>query len=532
MIRHVNDFYVPESDFFDYREKAIEMRQLHWPAESKRPPLYSALVALLSAPLPGKHRELYAAEVIGVISALAGLWLVFQISRHLLGQYAFIVAWLWALHPTTLRMAIKPKPEILVMVLILWAFERFLRGDKRAYLLAFIATLVRYEGALAIMAFAAAEFLFEKRKLLTIGRAALAGSFILVWTLVHSGGSGGASYGNYYNDYQPGFAFIGNFWGGIIGFLPLQWYKLWAAGGAALLLAGVVCGFQQFRREITAVVIFLLGFLAMHVVWPFSNVDYVVIASWSTFLLMVLGAQGFYKIIQRYLHALWSRVMRELDKRVAIVGSFVILLVVIVALWRVRFPYPQYEVKWMTVLSFVIPLTWFLWWMSRSLSFSRWSIMGLSMSFFLLLAFYLNSKSVADFFDLHYSKAEFRLVGEWYAAHHRPGDKMVVDQPTVVAYFADLDPAKDFVQLTSVPAVEPERVIEWLRAQQITYIAWLSTNRVYEKEDAWYAWKRDNRGWKTVAFLEQGKDIVGLKMIEQVRSGPRWGYIYQVVSNL
>ena len=158
--------------------------------------------------------------------------------------------------------------------------------------------------------------------------------------------------------------------------------------------------------------------------------------------------------------------------------------------------------------------------------------MGLSLSLFLVLAFYLNSKTNADFFDLHYSKAEFRLVGEWYASHHQPGDKMVVDQPTVVAYFTDLDPGKDFVQLTGVPTGEPAQVADWLRDQQITYIAWLSTNRVYEKDDAWYAWKRDNRGWKTVAFLEQGKDVAGLKMVEQVRSGPRWGYIYQVTSNL
>lgn len=527
--RHVNDFYVPESDFFDYREKAIEMRQLHWPEESKRPPLYSALIALISLPIEGKFRELYAAEAIGVLSALAALWLIYRICGHFAGKYAFLVAWLWALHPTTLRMAIKPKPEILVTVLILWAFERFLSGDKKSYLLAFLATLVRYEGALAILAFAASDFLFQKQKIKTILYALLAGGFILVWTFLHSQGTGGSSYSDYYSDYQPGFAFIGTFWGGVIGFLPLQGYKLWAASGAVLLLLGLWYCYRHCKSQGTALLLFLIGFIGMHIVWPFSNVDYVVIGSWSVLLLIILGVRQIDEIASEYLAGFWNLLRRELEKPVAKIIGGLILVVMFIALLRIKFPYPQHNVNWGTLLTFIIPLACFLWWVTKSSQPEYWSSLCLSLSLFLILGFYLNSKTNADFFDIHYSKADSRLVGEWYQAHHQPGDKMVVDQPKVVAYYTDLDPEKDFAQLTSIPQGEPAQVAQWLREQRINYAAWLSTHKVYKKDDSWYKWKRDNRGWKTISFLETGKDISDFKLIEEVRTGPRWGFIYRVM---
>src|SRR3990172_8343993 len=218
---HVNSFHVPESDFFDYRAKAVSLRNGHWPENFKRPPLYPAMVALFSLPLPGRFRDLYAAEFIGYARALFAFFLIWRISRRFIGQHAYWLVWLWALHPTTLRMAVKPKPEMFATALILWAFELFLQHKKRAYLIAFLATLVRYEGALAIMAFGLSDVIFSKEKLKAIVFAFLSGIFIVLWTLFQGSGSDGAAYGNYFNTYHLNVGFLKEVWVGLIGFLPL-----------------------------------------------------------------------------------------------------------------------------------------------------------------------------------------------------------------------------------------------------------------------------------------------------------------------
>ena len=105
---------------------------------------------------------------------------------------------------------------------------------------------------------------------------------------------------------------------------------------------------------------------------------------------------------------------------------------------------------------------------------------------------------------------------------------MVVAQPIVVSYYTSLDPEKDFIRLVDLPQEAPALLVKWLADHGAAYVAWFSTNRVYEEGDAWYSWKRDNRGWRTIAFLQDGKSCDGFKLVETLRTGPRWAYIYKI----
>ena len=525
---HVNDFYVPESDFFDYREKAIQIRNLDWPENSKRPPLYSAIIALISAPIPGRDRELYAAEIIGVISALFSLLLVYRISIRFLGKYAFFIAWLWALHPTTLRMAIKPKSEILVTVLILWAFDRYLKGNKRAYLLAFFATLVRYDGALAILAFGIADFLYDKHKVKTIIYTVLSGSFIVIWTFLQDGGGEGISYRNYFADYKPDLVFIKNLGGAIVGFLPIQLIKLWAAIGLVLTIIGILSIFMKNRRDGIAIVIYLLGFIVFYIIWPFSNIDYSILVSWNIFLLIFLGIKWAIKSLIMYFPLVKFCIYNRFATTSWTLASIVTFCIILVIYLNLKFPYPQYNVQWCVLVAFLIPLAIYLWWLLNHVLRARLSLCSLILGVFLIIAFYLNSTSNADLYNIHYSKAEFRLVGEWYEDNHQIGERMVVAQPKVVAYFTSLDPEKDFIRLVDLPQTTPENLLKWLKSQNAAYVAWLSHQRTLEEKNAWYIWKRENRGWKNIAFLENGQDIYCFKIAKNIRIGPRWAYIYKI----
>ncbi|NIA29024.1 MAG: hypothetical protein GWP06_03815 [Actinobacteria bacterium] len=519
--RHFNNFYVPESDFFDYREKAIDLRHFVEPANFKRPPLFSLSIAVLSAPLHGKFRELYAAELIVALSALFSLFFVYRIAKHFIGKHAFWLAWIWALHPTTLRMAIKPKPEMFVTVLILWAFDRFLKGDRKAYLIAFAATMVRYEGAIAIVAFFTADFLFTKAKVKSLLYAFLAGIPLVLWTLLHSEGSNGGSYGNYFNAYKPNFAFFETFWSGLLGFLPVHLFRVWTLLGAIFLGAGLVYGIIRFKKETTALLTYLLGFIVMHIIWPFSNIDYIVIIAWTAFLFIFIAAHWLYSLLLPWfayiLNSAWIRWL-----------GFVLAACALGIVFVYRFPFPQYNVDPVLLVTFFTPVLLYFWWNVDLTRKAGRGGMAWALAVLLILALWLNSRTNADFFDIHYSKAEFRKAGEWFERNFQPGDKLAVAQPIVVSFFTNLNAEKDFLRITDIPPGKPVQVHDWLVAHHVTFIAWLSTNKVYEKGDAWYSWKRDNRGWRTIKFLEDGRNQPGFDLVKEIRIGPRWGYVYKL----
>jgi hypothetical protein len=519
--RHINNFYVPESDFFDYRAKAVNLREFEMPENFKRPPLYPTLIAIVSIPFQGKFRELYAAELIIALSAIFSLFFVYRISSFFLGKRAFWIAWIFALHPITLRMAIKPKPEMLVAVFILWAFDRFLKGDKRAYLLAFFAAMVRYEGALLIVAFFVVDFFCNKERLKSLLFSALAGLPLVFWTLLQSGGNDGGSYGNYFTAYKPNFIFPLTFWDGLVRFLPVQLFKLWVLMGSGLVGIGLFYGFKNFRKETIAFVTFLASFILMHIIWPFSNVDYIVIVSWIVMLLVAFALIWINQTFSNKLNSLFG-------KNLFFVFGCLCLFAVLYLIGFYRFPFPQYNVDALTMIFFLIPAILYLVFQAMSMDRYKRTVYGLTL--IVLFAFLLNSKTNADFFDIHYAKAEFRKAGEWFEDNRTPGEKLAITQPTVVSYFTNLNAEKDFERIINIPPGGPKDVLNWLRANNISHIAWLSTNKIQKDGDTWKIWQADNRGWKTIKFLENGTDYPGFNKVHEIREGPRWGYIYKVES--
>jgi hypothetical protein len=518
--RHANNFYVPESDFFDYKEKAVQLSNFDYPENFKRPPLFPVAIAVFAVPFSGPYQELYAAELIVALSALFSLLFIYRISFRFLGKHALWIAWVFAMHPTTLRMAIKPKPEMFVTVFILWAIDRFLGGDRKAYLIAFLATMVRYEGALVIVAFFVVDFIFNKARIKSLFYSFLAGLPLVLWTLLHSEGSDGGSYGNYFNSYSLNISYLESLWRGLLAFLPYQYFNVWFILAFSLFIFGVVWGLKKYRSHTIVLLVFIAGFVAMHTIWPFNNVDYLVIVGWSLFAFIGLGAVTFAKFILNRIN---------FNERIVLAVSLNFLAIVVFLTATHKFQYEQFYPNALVMLSFLVSAATFLYFLKQTSPKFNWNYYPLGLAVLILLAFWLNSKNNGDFFDIHYSKAEFRKAGEWFEENFQQGDKMAIAQPTVVSYFTKLDKEKDFLRITEIPNDEPGQINSWLKEQNVTYITWLSTNKVEQDVNAWESWKRDNRGWTLIKFLEKGNDLEGFEMVHEIKIGPRWGYIYKVL---
>ncbi len=525
IVLQVNHFLVPDSDFFDYAEKANSLRNMEWPDHFKRPPLYPMLIAFISTMMPGDHAELYAAETLGVLSALLALWLLWRITRRYARSSAPWVVWIWAFHVSTLRMALKPKPEIVLTVLILWAFERYLRGDRRAYLIAFLATLVRYEGILAIAAFFVADFFFGRDKKRSLLLAIVSSLFIVMWTFFQGSGEPGSNYGDYFSGYSLNFHFVYMFLTELFGFLPVSWFKVWVLLGALLFVAGFLALWRRDARSTLALIIYLVSFVALHVVWPFSGSDYMVMAAWVALIFLVHGvAQLCWWGREQLRHSRLSQKCRQ-ARKTCLALAIGVLSATVYVLIVTRSPYPQYQPSWVWMLAYVAPLFFFHWPRFRVKSLATFFM---AVSVMIFLAFHINSRTRNELFELYYAKAEFRLVGEWFEKNYTAGNRLLVSQPNIVAYYTGLDPQDAFFRLTDAPQLPPQELHPWLKQQNISHVAWLSYNLMASQHTAWSEWVNKNRRLETIAFLGVGETLPGFTLLESISAGPRYAYIYRV----
>ena len=529
LIVHFNHFLVPESDFFDYAEKAVQLRHLEWPDNFKRPPLTSLLIAFISPLIPGKFAELYAAEIISAVSALLALWFLWRIARHLHPGAAPWVVWLWALHSSTLKLAIKPKGEFLFVCLLLWAFDRFLRRDERAYGIGFFSTLVRYEGAMAIGAFAFADLLLRKQRIKTIVTAALSLSFLIAWSLLQDGGDGGGSYADYFHNWKPNLGFFPAFWSELLQFLPLAWYRIGAAAAALFFIWGGLSLWRRHRRATLAMGTYLAGFAALHVIWPFPGADYLIMASWVAILLI---CAGLFDLAARVKAALarrgWLRPLRSWHLLLLTAAAVAAAVALYYGLRR-ELPYPQYQPQLEWVALSLLPLIFY--YRPARLAPANWLPVITAIAIGLLLSLRLAAMSRAELFDLYYSKAEFRLIGEWFQENYRKGDRMLVTQPNIVAYYTNLDTRRDFVRLADAPPLPPDQLHAWMRSQGITHAAWMSYSRKSEKKGAWHQWTVANRGLTLLDFLGETGSAPGFNLLQKLEAGPRRAAVYQVLND-
>ncbi len=520
--QHFNNFYVPDSDFFDYRDKAISIRNFENPGLSKRPPLYAALIGVTSHLFSGRDRELLAAVSISAAAAMACFYLLYRISFAFLGAWSFLLVWMWALHPTTIRMAMKPKGEMLLLAVTLLAFWLYIRKSRLAYWMGFLGTTIRYEGACAVAGIGGSDFFTRKQKLKPVIYSLLAISFLVIWTFLSSSGSEGGSYVNFYSQGSFSLAYLGVILKGTFEFVPDVVYPPAAVFGVLLMLIGLITFIRKQPRETLYLLFYYLGFVAIHIIWFTKNKDYLVVITWDTLLLLGLGGytglsflrkQAWFKRFGFLLKAPWPIILT------------VLVFLELAALAALQTLSPGFEFRWWAFFGFNAAVLIF-----ALAQFQRnpWpkTLLVLAVSLPVSLGMLRNHSD--QFFKIHHAKAEYRLTAEWFA--DQPDEtRLVISQPFIAEYYSDR-PAEDFLNLTDLPETTPDSLNSWLREQNVTHVAWLYDNRIYEYDYAWYQWKLATRGWQAIEFLKNGDtEHPGFELVKTVCAGNRYALIYRVV---
>ena len=130
-----NAFAVPNTDFFAFRQNALDYLRLSPPESFKRLPVFPILIGILSLGMPGPHPVLLAAEMLNLLLAPVCLWLVYRIARRFLGTgSSFAVTALCAVNHTMVFSATQPLLEMVLLTTILEGIQDICVRDLRQQL--------------------------------------------------------------------------------------------------------------------------------------------------------------------------------------------------------------------------------------------------------------------------------------------------------------------------------------------------------------------------------------------------------------
>jgi len=142
-------YYSPLSDFFAFKQDAESLLSLSLPV-SKRTPLFSLLMGLVSLLIPVKKAILWAGILLSNFTYIGSIVLIYKISQQIGIKHSFVVSWFFAFSSLSLYCATQPLPESTILFLILLSF--YVTNDRLSISISGLAAFTRFDGAFAALA--------------------------------------------------------------------------------------------------------------------------------------------------------------------------------------------------------------------------------------------------------------------------------------------------------------------------------------------------------------------------------------------
>ncbi len=154
-------YYYPLSDFFAFKGLAEAIFNFQWDFTSKRLPIFPFLMGLVAKIIPAKKALLYSGILLSNFSYIGSIFLIHKIGQRIGIKNSFLVSWFFAFSTLSLHCATQPLPEAMILFLILLSF--YVKSDKLSLCFSGLATITRFDAAIAIFA-NIPKILIEKKK--------------------------------------------------------------------------------------------------------------------------------------------------------------------------------------------------------------------------------------------------------------------------------------------------------------------------------------------------------------------------------
>jgi hypothetical protein len=533
---------IPISDFPDFFKTGQELLSLQAPTSFKRAPVLGILQVGLSYLVGGKYPDLTAGWLLNALLHPFNLILLWLLGREIIGKSGIWFAIITILNPWVLYMLTEPIVETTLLFFVLLTFYLIFRRSNWCYLFASMASMTRYEGATLIIAAFVMDMIYaqgRRERIRAFLYSALASVPLGIWMLAtFLGWNTQASSSHYFKIFGENSEYskllLGSFKDKVglvlhmklewrIGFQPLLMLypgsesdsgetltKLSMVFAAVGFFFGCIYGLCKKQWKILALLIFFVPYFVVHSIFPAPLLRYHMPIFWIAILMSWFGLQNIWKLIDKN-----NRVPRFL------VSILQVIILIIAFVWIVSlFPY-------LSQLASISPT-------SASVPYVAMAVVSLILAVciyihkfrhllrefavFALLCLVL----ISNQFGLSYTlgdgqrEAEFKLLGDWFVANAKPGEKMGLYMADVVKTFAH----KYADNVVGLPKADnPSDFVEACYKEGITYVVW-ATREGLSTEHADY---RGANLDKNIAILREPKNNGPYKFITQV--GTNSGYV-------
>jgi len=531
---YFNYFYVPNSDFFAFEIMAQVWLSFNLPENYARLPLYPWIIGIGSLIFQNNQYVLYFMEIFNLLLSIVSLYLIYLISSRFLKKLAFLVVFLVALNPLSVFITSQPFLETLLLTIILSSIYLDLREDNKRYFFAFLASMTRYEGFLLIPILVLKDLIYSRRKLLSVILGFLSSVGMIIWMMLSYLNSPGPNpYIQATMTMKPvGPKFILTIANELINFINPNNQSIKGfivLFSLAVIFILMIIGFSWFlkksNREIFTILLFLISYIAIHMVFSYNLTRFVYPVLWILILLTVGGIEYISNVVnkQNWLYNINKKADRDLFFRSGFGIFSVLTFLTVIYFFKLLNGYLNfilYIIFVTSIISFMCSI-----FKDRNIK-SLFLISSFVLIFCLLTGFSIyGTQQLMD--SEKYTKAEFRFVGEWYSQNAKSNDKILMTEPWIASYYSDMSYEKHFLASYDLKCNSPETgcFISELRERNITYVVWDSYFDRISNSSLYYNYYKIY----LISGLREGKNTENFELVKKIEIGPSTALIYKVL---
>lgn len=538
---------VPNSDFPAFYEVGKTLLSFELPGSFKRAPVTGILQNLLTPLMSGDYPELKAGWFLNAILHPFNGILFFLLAKHLIGRSAKWFALICLINTWVLYLMTDPIAETTLLFFILLTIYFIFRRSKWSYLFASIATMVRYECAILILAAFVIDIIHRKDRrecFVSLGFSVLASIPLLLWMLGTHFHSEPSSL-HYLSIFKQVFSDSSNdvpedkigifrhldiIWG--VGYKNLTSTPLTSDENLSDIVTGMNkilavvsfilgCTIAVFRKnwKILVLLIFLFLYFIIHAYYPFPIPRFHIPSFWIVLLISIYGIHEGITIV---------------TGKIAIPKGIIIMLqLMLTAFFFIWFITLIPNLK---TCDRICPKASMMPWLAISvlLLFSilllifkyKGIIKELCIVSMMLVMIISNQVNVAVRLNTGTYDAEFKMLADWFRDEIHGKEKLATTMVSVLNIYLPPEMQKNLVNLREIKG---ENLLDYavkLQEKEVKYVAWDLRIEKIVKESYYNLGHLNNlKGLKSpqkigpyqfVTQIENGNNFVNIFRLEDV----------------
>ncbi|MCK5271306.1 MAG: hypothetical protein KAJ52_01970, partial [Sedimentisphaerales bacterium] len=455
--------------------------------------------------------------------------LLYLVGKRFLGYMAVWFALIAGINPWVLNLLREPIAETTLIFFTLLTFYFILRRSNWCYLFAAITSMVRYEGAVLILAAFVMDISesistnngpinwpkVKRRWISAFLHAALASVPLGLWLLGTwlTWRQGTSHYIGHYGHNTIMGKFATYLW--YVSIMPLFQPANAEAAKIITCLSKIIvamslltaAGYGIFKRrwDILTLLLFLVPYFFIHSFQSNTRPRYAMPAAWLILLLCVCGLWCLWQLINQW--AAIPRAVAILLQVILLLGSGVWLITLVPHLPKLTYYSPTsasipYVVMGLAIVVFLVRTAMYR---------RRFALRDTAATMLVCLTVVSNQFMLAQTVGRGQTDKEFKDLAQWYLKNAQPDEKIVTTMPHVVSLFAPRYES-NFVHTSSIKGQDIKEFLESCYKKDITYVTWDS--RIgFSPQNSYYKRWRIHR----IAPLQKPRSIGPFKFIRQIK---------------